>query len=70
LAVLFVIVAIFVFYSNEKKREFIWLYDISLPPQAFSTNNFILRRLFAALASGVTKLRPANIVLAGGGMSL
>jgi hypothetical protein len=33
----------YVFYSNEEKREFIWLYDISLSPQAFSTNNFILR---------------------------
>jgi hypothetical protein len=38
------------------KREFIRLYDIFFSPYTLSTNNFISRQLFAALASPVPKM--------------
>ncbi len=39
------------------KREFVWLYDNFLFPQAYSTNDFYSHWIFAALANAATKLR-------------
>ncbi len=47
----------FLSFYTASKKEFIRLYDLFFFPHALSTNNFIFRRLFSALARSATKMR-------------